>query len=142
MRLWSLHPRYLDAAGLVALWREGLLAQKVLLGETRGYRSHPQLVRFAACADPVRAVGAYLAEVVREADARGYRFDRSKLAADGPAPPIPVTRGQLAHEWSHLLAKLEKRAPSLHAAHGAIALPESHPSFVGVDGPVAEWERA
>jgi len=30
MRLWSLHPRYLDAKGLVALWREGLLAQKVL----------------------------------------------------------------------------------------------------------------
>jgi len=25
MRLWTLHPKYLDARGLVALWREGLL---------------------------------------------------------------------------------------------------------------------
>lgn len=32
MRLWSLHPSYLDAVGLVALWREGLLARKVLQG--------------------------------------------------------------------------------------------------------------
>ena len=36
MRLWSLHPRYLDAKGLVALWREGLLAQAVLKGQTKG----------------------------------------------------------------------------------------------------------
>jgi hypothetical protein len=32
MRLWSLHPRYLDAKGLQAVWREGLLAKKVLQG--------------------------------------------------------------------------------------------------------------
>lgn len=31
MRLWSLHPSYLDRAGLLAVWREGLLAQSVLL---------------------------------------------------------------------------------------------------------------
>ena len=41
MRLWTLHPQYLDPRGLVALWREALLAQKVLLGRTRGYRAHP-----------------------------------------------------------------------------------------------------
>jgi hypothetical protein len=43
MRLWSLHPCHLDAKGLVALWREGLLAQKVQACETNGYRNHPQL---------------------------------------------------------------------------------------------------
>ena len=32
MRLWSLHPCYLDPAGLVAVWREGLLARAVLRG--------------------------------------------------------------------------------------------------------------
>ena len=32
MRLWSLSPRYLDVKGLVAVWREGLLADAVLLG--------------------------------------------------------------------------------------------------------------
>jgi hypothetical protein len=36
---------YLDGRGLVALWREALLAQAVLRGRTRGYR-HPQLARF------------------------------------------------------------------------------------------------
>ena len=39
MRLWSLRPKYLDSQGLVALWREGLLAQAVLRGKTRGYRN-------------------------------------------------------------------------------------------------------
>jgi hypothetical protein len=43
MRLWSVHPKYLDARGLVALWREGLLAQAVLRGRTSGYVRHPQL---------------------------------------------------------------------------------------------------
>jgi hypothetical protein len=37
MRLWTLHPRYLDSQGLVALWREGLLAQAVLRNRTRGF---------------------------------------------------------------------------------------------------------
>ena len=27
MRLWSLHPKHLDPQGLVARWREGLLAR-------------------------------------------------------------------------------------------------------------------
>lgn len=37
MRLWSIHPRYLDTKGLVALWRETLLlAQAVLFGNTKG----------------------------------------------------------------------------------------------------------
>ncbi|HKX52383.1 MAG TPA: pyrimidine dimer DNA glycosylase/endonuclease V [Nitrosospira sp.] len=39
MRLWTLHPRYLDTKGLVAAWREALLAQKVLSGLTSGYTS-------------------------------------------------------------------------------------------------------
>jgi len=30
MRLWTIHPKYLDRQGLLALWREALLAQKVL----------------------------------------------------------------------------------------------------------------
>ncbi|MGP9584395.1 pyrimidine dimer DNA glycosylase/endonuclease V, partial [Micrococcaceae sp. AOP34-BR2-30] len=30
MRLWSLHPEVLDRQGLIAGWREALLAQAVL----------------------------------------------------------------------------------------------------------------
>ena len=74
MRLWSLHPRYLDAKGLVALWREALLAQKVLQGNTKGYRNHPQLSRFKQQIDPLAAVAAYLCEVQREAARRGYHY--------------------------------------------------------------------
>jgi len=43
MRIWSLHPKYLDSKGMVALWREALLAKQVLLNKTKGYKNHPQL---------------------------------------------------------------------------------------------------
>ena len=79
MRLWSIHPRYLDRQGLVALWREGLLAQKVLAGKTNGYRFHPQLLRFRQSRDPLQSIGTYLHHVAEEASKRKYRFDRSKI---------------------------------------------------------------
>jgi hypothetical protein len=142
MRLWSLHPRYLDAQGLVALWREALLAQAVLRGLTRGYRHHPQLRRFQAAADPVAAVGVYLTAVAREAQARSYRFDASKIARPGGRQRLRVTRGQLAVERAHLLAKLARRdpdrAPILHRARPLLA----HPLFTVVAGPRADWEKA
>jgi hypothetical protein len=80
MRIWSIHPRYLDSKGLVALWREGLLAQKVLQGATKGYVNHPQLIRFRKTENPVGAVADYLRFVADEAESRGYRFDRGKIA--------------------------------------------------------------
>ena len=83
MRLWTLHPRHLDAAGLVALWREALLAQAVLLGRTRGYTRHPQLQRFRAAADPVASIGAYLRVVADEATSRGYAFDATRIVESG-----------------------------------------------------------
>ena len=112
MRLWTLHPKYLDAQGLVALWREGLLAQKVLQGRTRGYRNHPQLDRFKAQADPVAAIARYLRAVQEEAARRGYRFTRSKIARRPGGRAIAETRGQLAYEWRHLRRKLKRRAPA------------------------------
>lgn len=141
MRLWSLHPRYLDAKGLVALWREALLAKAALEGKTRGYTRHPQLERFRAAPDPAALVSRYLAAVLAEADARGYAFDRSKCApACGPAA-LEATAGQLDHERRHLLAKLRVRDPGRVAALEAGAAPEPHPLFRVVEGPVADWER-
>lgn len=141
MRLWTLHPRYLDARGLVALWREALLAQKVLAGSTTGYRSHPQLHRFRAHPDPSAAVAAYLHGVADEAERRGYRFDRSRVHA--PAGPVTLecTSGQLRYEWEHLRAKLRARAPAVAALHAGVELPAPHPLFRIVPGPVAAWER-
>lgn len=143
MRIWSLHPRYLDRQGLVACWRETLLAQKVLCGETRGYTRHPQLERFQAQTDPVASVGAYLAGVADEADARGYRFDRSRIRTpDAVVAAIDVTDGQLALEWHHLRTKLAVRNPDVLAGWIDVVEPDAHRSFVRVPGPVASWERA
>jgi hypothetical protein len=79
MRIWSIHPQYLDSKGLVALWREGLLAQNVLLKKTRGYKNHPQLVRFKEQEDPLQALSNYLHFVCDEADQREYNFNRNKI---------------------------------------------------------------
>lgn len=142
MRLWTLHPKYLDTAGLVAVWREALLAQAVLLGRTRGYRNHPQLARFKAQPDPTSAVAAYLRGVHDESLARGYQFDETKIARADSHPAISATDGQLMYEWNHLLTKLAKRAPDVYRANQKIRVPDPHPLFKVVPGPVAEWERA
>ncbi|MBF0165535.1 MAG: DNA lyase [Magnetococcales bacterium] len=142
MRIWTPHPRYLDPQGLVALWRETLLAQKVLQGLTRGYTHHPQLLRFKAQEEPVGAVVAYLWEVHREATRRGYRFDASRIAPVTWSGIIEETTGQMHHEWHHLLAKTARRTPAHQAALLTIATPDPHPLFKLVAGGVRPWERS
>ena len=142
MRLWSLHPQYLDPQGLVALWREALLARAVLRGETRGYTRHPQLERFRDHPHPRFAINAYLAGVHAEAQARGYAFDRSKIGPVRAVEPIAVSDGQVAHEWQHLRAKLAIRNPALIARLDAACSQACHPLFHIQPGPVATWEKA
>jgi hypothetical protein len=141
VRLWSLHPQYLDSKGLVALWREGLLAQAVLSGLTRGYMRHPQLERFRDASDARAMIAAYLREVAAEAGRRGYRFDLSKIMADGDASPITVSNGQLHFEWRHLQSKLLLRDPDRHERQREIGEPTPHPMFTVITGPIASWER-
>jgi len=140
MRLWTLHPQYLDSRGLVALWREALLAQAVLAGRTRGYTHHPQLARFRASPSPLAAIAEYLRAVHAEAARRGYAFDATKIAASGQAEAIVATRGQLDYEWAHLRRKLEQRAPAWLAGLRLRTRPDAHPLFRIVPGPVADWE--
>ncbi len=172
MRLWSVHPRYLDTAGLTACWREALLAQRVLTGTTTGYRNHPQLQRFrpgsALAGEAGGAVGhvgdevlpwpgdrvvAYLHAVADEAAARGHRYDRSRVARPpvhvgaahvGAAPvgSLEVPDGQVALEWAVLRAKLAVRSPATLERWRAVVVPDVHPLFVVVPGPVAAWEKA
>ncbi len=141
MRLWSLHPRYLDAKGLVALWREGLLAQAVLLGRTRGYTRHPQLARFRAAESPSGAIAQYLRAVLEESLVRGYRFDALKIGRIGKPGVLTVTDGQLAHEWRHLTIKLQVRDPRRAATLATTTDPRAHPLFKVVAGPVEPWEK-
>jgi hypothetical protein len=141
VRIWSLHPKYLDARGLVALWREALLAQAVLKGRTNGYVRHPQLIRFRAQASPVGSIGDYLRLVHQEATTRGYRFAAGKITRAVALDRLTVTRGQLEFEWSHLLEKLKARDPERLARLARVKTPQAHPLFRVVRGGVAEWER-
>jgi len=141
MRLWTIHPRYLDAKGLVAAWREALLAQKVLAGGTSGYRNHPQLIRFKMQAAPAGAMAAFLTAIAEEAAHRGYRFDSSKIPALQFIGQIEETDGQLLYEWEHLKRKLKVRAPDLYHRHADIAAPEPHPLFKIIKGNIRDWEK-
>ncbi len=140
MRLWSLHPKYLDAKGLVALWREGLLAQKVLQGQTKGYKHHPQLIRFRNTNNALGAIAAYLRIVADEADKRGYAFNRNKISKKRYKGKITVTSGQLAYEFEHLKYKLEKRSPTWLSRLEAADHIAPNPLFKIVNGQVENWE--
>lgn len=142
MRIWSLHPKYLDARGLVALWREGLLAQAVLKGKTSGYARHPQLLRFKEQSLPVGFIADYLRGVHAEAVSRGYRFAAAKISRSRAHSHLSVTRGQLEFEWRHLLEKLKARDPKLHARLAMLKTPKPHPLFRVVRGNIAQWEKA
>ncbi len=142
MRLWTIHPRYLDAKGLAALWREALLARAVLTGQTRGYRQHPQLARFRVATDPLAAINAYLMGIAEEARVRGYECDRRKIRGRRTHPKITETRGQLLTEWDHLLGTLKDRSPDLARLWEAVPQPGAHALFNVVEGPVREWEDA
>jgi hypothetical protein len=139
MRLWSLHPSLLDRLGLLALWREGLLAQKVLLGQTTGYRFHPQLRRFQATKNPVAAISTYLWAVADEARARGYSFDASKIVGKRRRISIPVTKGQLEFERAHLGRKLRVRDQAMAHTLSAARL-RPHPMLRAVPGDIEPWE--
>ena len=141
MRLWTIHPKHLDANGLVALWREALLAQKVLCGRTRGYRHHPQLLRFARPENPPAALAAYLKAVHAEAERRGYKFNAAKIGRGNFRGRLDETRGQLLYEWRHLRRKLKRRDPKRFHDLISVRIPASHPLFRIVPGKVREWER-
>lgn len=140
MRIWSLHPRYLDSKGLVALWRETLLAKNVLIGKTKGYKNHPQLNRFKAGDTPIDNINQYLAGVYEESLQRGYRFDKDKIDWDFQHCQLTVTQGQIAYERQHLLNKLAIRDPEKQRVLQSLPKPQAHPLFMIVDGDIADWE--
>lgn len=125
---------------MLATWREALLAQAVLAGRTRGYRQHPQLLRFMALPDPVAGIGCYLHHVATEAAVRGYRFDTGRIISSDQSLKMAVTDGQLQFEWTHLLRKLGERDPERWRTQRDLS-PRPHPMFTVVAGPIESWER-
>lgn len=140
MRIWSLHPKYLDAKGLVALWRETLLAKNVLKEKTKGYRHHPQLKRFRATQFPTHSINQYLSIVYEESEKRGYHFNKEKIDMAFEVLSIPVTRGQMVYEAEHLLKKLFQRDQKRFEELKQIILFEPHPVFHIIDGEIEDWE--
>lgn len=142
MRLWSIHPSYLDAKGLVALWRESLLAKKILHNKTRGYINHPQLLRFKNHPHPNQALSLFLAGIWYEARRRGYRFNRHKFKLPARVKKIKITQGQLLFEFRWLCGKLRHRCPKQWALVRRREKLRPHPLFRVVPGPVAGWEKS
>jgi hypothetical protein len=140
MRIWSIHPKYLDSKGLVALWRETLLAKHVLMGMTKGYRNHPQLGRFKESHDPIGCIDFYLSEVYKEALVRQFHFDKSKFSPSPKKRSVTVTQGQLDYERLHALSKLKVRDPQRFSTFQIIPKFEPHPLFNVVPGDVEAWE--
>lgn len=140
MRIWSLHPKYLDAKGIVALWRESLLAKKVLEGKTRGYQHHPQLTRFRNSGFALDGINQYLSVVYEDALRRGYDFDRSKINWNFKSIALTVTDKQLKYEMNHLLNKLKTRDPELYLRFSGETRIEPHPLFTIIKGNIEAWE--
>ena len=141
MRLWSLHPQYLDTKGLLAVWREGLLAQNVILGKTRGYKHHPQLQRFNNTKSPANAIGFYLSTIVEEATKRGYNFNATKIIQNpSKQTPIPVSSEQVAYEFKWLLQKLQARSPEKFEKWKNETPVILNSTFSQYNGPIESWE--
>lgn len=140
MRLWSLHPKYLDTKGLVACWRESLLAKAILSNKTKGYKFHPQLYRFRSHPNPLAAINQYLLALFEEAVCRDYSFDKRKIGRARTSIKINVTSGQAHYEMSHLKKKLWERDRKKYNKLKETAAPELHPLFSLVQGDVEHWE--
>ncbi|MDD3296244.1 MAG: pyrimidine dimer DNA glycosylase/endonuclease V [Candidatus Omnitrophica bacterium] len=141
MRLWSIHPKYLDTKGLLALWREALLAKKVLQNKTKGYKKHPQLLRFKSQKNPVGAINYYLYEIFKESKKRGFNFSCRKACSISKKSSITVTSGQIKYEFSHLLAKLRKRDAVRYRLFKNTKRIKVHPIFRKKKGEVEPWEK-
>jgi hypothetical protein len=140
MRIWSFHPKYLDVKGLLAVWREGLLAQKVLMNKTKGYKNHPQLFRFKCEQNSIAAIGTYLMQIYNESIKRGYNFDKTKIIESDFKKKIVVSSGQVKFEWEHFRSKVRIRNPIIYNQIMNIKNPILNPIFIRTKGEKEPWE--
>ncbi|HOK41630.1 MAG TPA: pyrimidine dimer DNA glycosylase/endonuclease V [bacterium] len=141
MRLWSITPDYLDVKGLLALWREALLAKAVLENKTIGYKNHPQLIRFKNYENPLKAINAFLTYVYLNSKARGYNFDKSKIKIIQLTKIIKVSKKQVEYEFWLLQNKLVRRDKNKYLENKKIQRIKVNPIFKIVNGEIEEWEK-
>ncbi|MGB9937196.1 MAG: pyrimidine dimer DNA glycosylase/endonuclease V [Methanobacterium sp.] len=141
MRLWSLHPKYLDVKGLCGLWREAIMARNAILGIREGYKKHPQLERFKRQENPVIFIDTYLLNVYKESIARNYNFNRENFGNEFTKAQIEVTEGQMEYEFKHLKRKLKIRDNNKYEELKKVKFPDPNPIFNVIEGDIESWER-
>ena len=119
------------------------MEQKVLAGHTKGYKNHPQLIRFKKQSNSLKFIGTYLNHIYLEAKRRGYNFNEAKILMKLSASAkskMSVTSGQVEFEMIHLKKKLKNRSPADLAALKTIIKIRVHPLFIKKPGKVESWE--
>jgi hypothetical protein len=157
VRLWSIHPEYLDRMGLLGLWREALLAQQVLHGETENYKNHSHMQRFYALPkeDAMQYMSDYLFFVWQEGKLRGYKLNVNHIKdprnggslSGSPRKLFTVSSGQLALEYQILCMRTRNRdhkhflgLEDKYPSH-RMWVPKPNPVFTLIHGRKEEWEK-
>ncbi len=148
MRIWSINPKYLDQKGLIACWRESLLAKNVLEGKTIGYKNHPQLIRFKKTKNSLLYINSYLYEIYNEAKNRNYNFSKDKIdfllikkfTKNLDKNKIPLHDKQLKYEWEHIQKKLKIRDIKKYKENKKVETVEANPIFKIIQGEIESWE--
>lgn len=138
MRIWSIHPKYLDTKRLTAQWREALLCKNVIEGKTKGYVNHPQFIRIKNHNKPIEFINAYLLTIWEEANKRLFKYDKSKIDMDKAIlfkNKMEVSDKQLEYEYYHMMLKSGK------IEHILINEIESNPLFNIIEGDIMIYER-
>lgn len=142
MRIWSIHPKYLDNIGLIACWRETLLTKHVLLGLTKGYKNHSQLLRFKNSSSPIDYINFYLNELYIESQNRNYNFNKNKIGKfKNNLEKINITNKQIEYEFNHLILKLKIRSKEKYEEIKNIKNIEANNLFNIINGEIESWEK-
>ncbi|MBN1645161.1 hypothetical protein JW851_03960 [Candidatus Woesearchaeota archaeon] len=141
MRLWSIHPKYLDVKGLSGLWRESLLAKKILKGETESHKNHPQLNRFKVLKKPLPAINSYLLYIYKESCDRGYCFNKKNISKPFRKSKLSIKKGQILYEFNLLKKRLKIRAKDKYKELLKIKRIEPNPLFKIIKGSTEDWEK-
>lgn len=160
MRVWSIHPAYLDTKGLVASWKEGIQGLNALRnprkpnGKWAMFAHHPQLIRFKRFENPELCLSEYLHFIADEADRRNYNFNRNLILPRLDENPyqIWITCGQLIYEWDFLSHKVTCRTgfweygkPTINGKSTVETIASwscvVHPMVVLIPGDIECWEK-
>jgi hypothetical protein len=123
VRIWDVHPGYLDRLGLLAEHREAHALLSVIRAGKRGYSRHPETLRWVS---HVPALGARHDQLAAELDLRGYRHrspapwvgdDWPPVFLDPPGEQLRLLAVKLAARRSAGRIPLPRNSQELWAHH-------------------------